>query len=122
MNYITSLVAAGDESMPTLTLDGFCSVHGIKRVDLLKIDIQGNEPRALEGAAGLLRRGAIGTAFVELNWGKNASDPSPALECLALLDGAGFGVALPGEAGCARPGRGFIRATRSWPRASANPG
>jgi FkbM family methyltransferase len=36
-------------------LTTFCSQHGIERIELLKLDVQGAERKILEGASGLLR-------------------------------------------------------------------
>ena len=44
------------EPTPVVTLDGFCAERGIGRVDFIRMDIEGAEQKALEGAAGLLDR------------------------------------------------------------------
>jgi len=41
---------------PVVTLDGYCAEHGIERVDFIRMDIEGAEQRALEGASGILDR------------------------------------------------------------------
>jgi FkbM family methyltransferase len=41
---------------PVVTLDGFCAEHGIDRVDFIRMDIEGAEQRALEGAVEILDR------------------------------------------------------------------
>lgn len=48
----------GSELQPTpvITLDAFCAKHGIERVDFIRMDIEGAEQRALEGARGILDR------------------------------------------------------------------
>jgi FkbM family methyltransferase len=53
-------------TVPLLSLDRFCGVQGIGRIDVLKIDAQGNEVRILEGAHGLLERRAIPLIYVEV--------------------------------------------------------
>ena len=52
--------------VPTVTLDGFCAREGIAAIDLLKMDIQGGEGLALEGAAGLLSRRAVRLICLEV--------------------------------------------------------
>ena len=49
---------SGVELEPTraMTLDDFCAQRGIERVDFIRMDIEGAEQRALEGAAGVLDR------------------------------------------------------------------
>jgi FkbM family methyltransferase len=52
--------------VPAMTLDQFCTAEGLTRIDLLKIDIQGGEAMALEGATGLLERGAVRLIYLEV--------------------------------------------------------
>jgi len=52
-------VAESVERVPVQTLDGFCTSEGLDRIDLLKVDAEGNELAVLEGAESLLARGAI---------------------------------------------------------------
>ncbi len=49
---------SGRELEPTavVTLDAFCRERGIERVDFIRMDIEGAEQKALEGAAGVLDR------------------------------------------------------------------
>jgi len=41
---------------PVVTLDGFCREHGVGRVDFIRMDIEGAEQKALEGALEVLER------------------------------------------------------------------
>lgn len=41
------------------TLDDFCTDRGIRRIHLLKIDVEGHEMHVLQGAAGMIARNAI---------------------------------------------------------------
>jgi FkbM family methyltransferase len=48
-----------------ISLDSFCSARNIPEIHILKIDIQGGEIAALQGAANLLSNGAIWSIYVE---------------------------------------------------------
>ena len=53
------------ETVHLRTLDSYCAEKGIEEIDLLKMDIEGNELRALEGAKGLLKKRAIHAIQIE---------------------------------------------------------
>lgn len=50
----------------TGTVDSYCAQAGIETIDILKIDAQGEDLRVLQGAGGMLGRGAIGMVVVEM--------------------------------------------------------
>jgi len=52
--------------VPATTLDAYCRKEGIEHIDILKLDIQGAEYQALEGAADLLARRAVSLLFFEI--------------------------------------------------------
>ena len=98
MNFTTTPTGdSGAELVPAICLDRFCVEHAIERIDLLKLDIQGNEHQALAGAARLLRTGSIATIFTELNWAGKAGGACPATESIRLLDDAGYRFSKPGN-------------------------
>ena len=47
------------ETVPITTIDHFCDVEGIGRIDLLKIDTEGYEMEILLGASMMMKSGAI---------------------------------------------------------------
>lgn len=49
-----------------VSLDSLCASHGLERLDILKMDIQGAELLALRGAGSLLARQAIGLIALEV--------------------------------------------------------
>ena len=79
MNFITEAADFPDgERVAAVCLDRFCRDHRIDRIDLLKLDIQGQEHSALIGAIGLLEAGRIGTIFTSSSIGRKiARKPVP---------------------------------------------
>src|SRR5262249_40858290 len=85
MNYICEDTGKPDvERVQTICLDDFL------RIDLLKVDVQGNEHSVLRGAKRLVRLGKVGTIFMELNWTDNTGADCPALESVRLLAENGY--------------------------------
>jgi FkbM family methyltransferase len=52
-------------TVPVTTIDEFCEQQSVSGIDILKMDIQGGELLALQGAGGMLQRGAITMIFLE---------------------------------------------------------
>jgi len=52
-NYGIDVRPVGTEQVPATTIDRFCQEHGISRIDLLKIDVEGAEYQVLQGARGM---------------------------------------------------------------------
>ena len=68
MNFTTqSPHSANTVEVSQTTLDQFCQDNSIKAIDLMKMDVQGNEADVLKGAQDLLERHAIKTLFFEVN-------------------------------------------------------
>jgi len=55
----------GEIRVNTTTLTAFCQQESIERIDILKLDIQGGELLALQGAASLLANQQIGLIYTE---------------------------------------------------------
>jgi FkbM family methyltransferase len=49
----------------TSTLDRYCSENSIDRIDMIKIDTEGNDLRVIQGAIEILRRGNVGVMQFE---------------------------------------------------------
>ena len=47
------------EDVSVITLDDYVAQRGVVRIDFAKFDIEGHEPAALQGAAGVLRSGVL---------------------------------------------------------------
>ncbi len=56
---------AREETIRIDTLDHYCSVHNIKKIDLLKIDTEGFEINVLKGAEQMLQNGHISFVYCE---------------------------------------------------------
>jgi FkbM family methyltransferase len=74
----------------SITLDDFAAQQGIARIDLLKMDIEGAEIRALEGARDLLRRAAIGCLYLELSFSRSSAEAPLAADVISYLDARGY--------------------------------
>lgn len=65
-----SLVKSDNHSneieVPVTTVDAFCSQHGIRVVDLLKVDAEGFDMEVLKGAIGLLSSGRVNFILIEV--------------------------------------------------------
>ncbi|MBB5689262.1 FkbM family methyltransferase [Roseomonas alkaliterrae] len=71
-NTATTMLDAGAEgrvekTVKVTTGDAYVAKHGLARIDLLKIDVEGAEPRVLEGFAGCFARGMI--TMVQFEYG-----------------------------------------------------
>jgi FkbM family methyltransferase len=56
VGYLTDLFQNGAIEVDTISLDEYYSVQGIEKVSLLKMDIEGAEVRALNGAKNLIKK------------------------------------------------------------------
>ena len=98
MNFVVRDIGNSDaERVKTVSLDQFCQDHSIDQVDLLKLDVQGQEYSALKGAEHLIRAGCIGTIFMELNWARRPGIPCAASESIRLLEQADYLFSKPGK-------------------------
>ena len=52
--------------VPTTTIDDYCRNHAIQTIDILKLDIQGAELKALQGARSILESGRVDLVYMEL--------------------------------------------------------
>lgn len=109
MNFVTPGAGQSREMVKCTSLDHFCASLGIAHVDLIKLDIQGQEPAALRGALDLLDREAISTIFMELNWAAPGGSSCPATEAVKLLDAHGFRFAEPKSPFCWRKAGPWLR-------------
>ena len=62
---------AGTIKVETITLDDFCAAENIQRINILKMDIQGGEFMALQGAKKILQRQEIDLIYLEVRFVPN---------------------------------------------------
>ena len=60
--------AKGEIRVETVDLDGYCGERGIERVHVLKMDIQGGELMAIQGAQGLLSEQRVDVVYCEIQF------------------------------------------------------
>jgi FkbM family methyltransferase len=82
----TSTLRKGDDlhekvSVDCVTVDAYCETHGIEKIDILKIDTEGNDPFVIDGAKRMLSESRVGVVLFEFNevWPKSIGK-STALE------------------------------------------
>ncbi len=63
----TSQDQAQTEEIEINTLDAYCAAAGIQQIDLLKIDVEGNELQVLQGASELLAKKAV--SYIQFEYG-----------------------------------------------------
>lgn len=84
-----------DETVRTTTIDSYCEREGISEIQLLKMDIEGHEFAALQGAARMLRDRKI--AFVQFEFGENNVAARTYLrDVISLLEGYRLYRVVPG--------------------------
>ena len=84
-----------DERVSITTIDRFCETHGIGTIDFLKLDIEGHEMKALQGARQTISNGRL--RIVQFEFGENSiSARSYLADIVKLLDGFDFYRIVPG--------------------------
>lgn len=61
-------VSLADIHIPSVAIDDYCSECGIKQIDILKLDAQGGELMALEGAKEMLANEAVALIYAEVQF------------------------------------------------------
>jgi FkbM family methyltransferase len=64
-NYGIDAKPLATETVAATTVDGYCEQHGVARIDLLKIDVEGAEYQVLLGARRMLRQKLVGCVAFE---------------------------------------------------------
>ena len=85
--------ATGSNAVETTTLDHFASANEIDSIDILKLDIQGAELKALEGSRHLLTEQRIGLVFLEVIFAPMYNGQPSFRQVSSLLHRFGFATA-----------------------------
>ena len=80
-------------------LDDYCAEHGIERIDLLKLDVEGAELEALRGAERLLREARVGCVMFEVSQAMVEGMGHDPAEIVDLVRSAGLTVYELGDDG-----------------------
>lgn len=78
------------EDITVDTIDSFCASEGIESIDILKLDVQGWELKAIRGAAEMVRSGRIRLVFSEVGFRRRDSDLQHFAELNDHLEENGF--------------------------------
>lgn len=85
-----SAVEIATHDVSTTTIDSYCNSNSIDRVDVLKIDIQGAEKLAFEGAVEMLKSQRIHVVYSEMQFTKIYADQTRPEEVLSILAAKGY--------------------------------
>jgi hypothetical protein len=94
-HWIPSNIVAGFQNVATIevpatTIDAFCKQESINEIQILKMDIQGEELMALKGATEKLNQGAISLIFTEVEFVPLYKNQALFYEICDFLAGYGY--------------------------------
>ena len=69
----------------TVTIDSYCQEYNIESIDILKMDVQGNELKVLQGAKRMLKERRVKLIFTEISIAPNYEQQSEMDEVIKLL-------------------------------------
>jgi len=90
--YSTKAENIGETAVDTTTIDNFCCAENIPRIDILKLDVEGAEIKALKGASDKLSKHAISVIYTEVMFVKHYEGGCLFYELAALLDQYGYSL------------------------------
>lgn len=88
-NYGIHIAPPRIETVQTVSIDRYCSAHGINQIDLMKIDVEGAELLVLRGARQMLKEKRISLVLFEFGQTTFDMGVSP-LDLQLLLDDVGY--------------------------------
>ena len=83
---VTSNECLGAERIKVITLDTFCKDHNLHTIDLLKIDVEGNEINVLKGATSMISKNSVKAILVECDFNKEDKQHTYFFEIFSFLN------------------------------------
>ena len=82
--------AIDQTEVPCTTIDSYCQEHEIRRIDLLKIDVEGAETLVITGGTKTLQSDVVSNLLVEVTFGDLFQHRPKPLELFALMEEFGY--------------------------------
>ena len=79
------LLIQKEVKVQTITIDKYCQENNIESIDILKIDVQGNELKVLQGAKRMLKEKRVKLIFTEISIAPNYKEQSETDEIIKFL-------------------------------------
>jgi FkbM family methyltransferase len=92
----------GEYAVPSLSVDGFRATHGLNRIHVLHMDVQGAELKVLDGAARSLAEATIDHVFI----GTHSDELHE--QCRARLEACGFTIVVSHDLSQSASGDGVL--------------
>lgn len=109
----------GTQEVRNILLDEYIKKMSIKKVNFLKIDIEGWEPMALKGGYNSLASGIIEAIYIEISSTNLARSGFSVMDCIAPLRQKGFRIfyvkSADFESGIAQKNKTFIIYVNGYP-------
>lgn len=80
----------GSRTVPAITLDELAALSGAQEIALAKLDVEGAEPEALEGARGSLARGLFSVLMIEFTEANLQQRGMSTVQLASIVEGFGY--------------------------------
>ncbi|HEY6003561.1 MAG TPA: FkbM family methyltransferase [Anaeromyxobacter sp.] len=87
---ITFQEQPGSKTVPATTLDELAALSGAQEIALVKLDVEGAEPEALEGARGGLARGVFSVLMIEFTEANLQRRGMSTVQLASRVEGSGY--------------------------------
>ena len=82
--------AIDQTEVPCTTIDNYCQEHGIRRIDLLKIDVEGAETLVITGGTKTLQSEVVLNVLIEVSFGDLFQQRPKPLELFGMMEEFGY--------------------------------